>query len=182
MEYSMRDTPDGQVEIVFFPPTLVGTFPDREMARRVLTLLQGEGNDDPRKIAENVKPTKEEIAGAVGEPEQKPKASIFDQQPVQLPVPATKPSQRTFKRTDLRELTEEQKDEAFRRLTDGEKMKDVVCDMDIDMPKLRGSWAAHKHHLQKHMAEGGKEHCKFCQKLFTPSISSPDTCARCSDD
>jgi hypothetical protein len=48
------------------------------------------------------------------------------------------------------------------------------------MGQLRGIWAAHKSWMQKHIQEGGKIACSLCTRPFMPSISHPDTCARCS--
>jgi len=80
------------------------------------------------------------------------------------------------------DLTDEQIATAFRRIAEGEKLVVVAPDFGLTMGQLRGMWANHKRQLQKHIAEGGQVPCALCTKLFTPSISHPDTCARCSHE
>lgn len=80
------------------------------------------------------------------------------------------------------ELTEAQIEAAFARIASGEKIAPVAADLGITMYSLRGMWAAHRRHMQKHIADGGQEECALFAKPFTPSVSSPDKCARCAKE
>ena len=65
---------------------------------------------------------------------------------------------------------------AFKRLSAGEKLGDVARDMGGDWRSLRGRWANHKRYL----VAAGQQPCSMCSRPFTPSVSSPDMCARCA--
>lgn len=203
MSYALRDRPDGQVELVFLRPTLIGTFPDRDLARRVCVLLEND-EDLPEDILPDDGPSDLELEDAAGEqtlralvttspdpvqptlsagpPSTKasPKAPK-KRQASTLPVPAEKRLPPVpIKTVEPAHLTEDQKDAAFARLGAGEKLAAVAADFDITMNQLRGMWANHKRQLQKYMAEGGQQPCQLCGRQFTPSPSHPDTCSRCS--
>ena len=85
-----------------------------------------------------------------------------------------------LKQLDTADLTPEQTQQAFARIQLGDKIHDVAKDFGLTMGQLRGKWANSKRQLQKHLAEGGQQPCSLCAHPFTPSISNPDTCARCS--
>lgn len=116
-------------------------------------------------------------------PPQTPKPRQDRSTTVQLPAVVDVPT-----RTALlpvvqpKDLTEAQIAEAYNRIALGEKIGVVAPDFGLSFGVLRAMWANHKRQLQKHLAEGGQEACIGCGKMFTPSITSPDKCARCSHE
>lgn len=201
MTYMLRDRPDGQIEIVVTQPTVVGVFAEREVAERVCVFLQedenhGKVDDQPANFAKataDVAEAEAEIMAEVasvapvaggGVPSfLRPQARQERRKSTRLPVEVDEPTKTVqLVVTRPKHLTEEQTEQAFSRLTAGEKLNDVAPDFGLTMHQLRGIWANHKRQLQKHLAEGGQVACAFCSKPFTPSIASPDKCARCSHD
>lgn len=207
MTYQLRDRPDGQIEIVVLRPETVGTFADRAIAAKVLTFLQeeeafapAEAGVEPRGLfganldaeaATVVEDVLKDLAppapprGAAssapasgrqrrsGQPAdaatQLP-AVVRDQPRPPVPVKVRLPAS----------LSEDQRDAAFARLAAGEKTAAVASDFGLGMAQLRAIWSHHKRQLQPMMAGAGREKCRLCQAEFTPSLSHPDTCARCS--
>lgn len=190
MSYELRERPDGQVEIVILTPVLFGVFPTRDFGTRVLALLRQSAAPAPGPSPDTpvLRHRSSYPRGRVPEPPGKdaaPPAADPDPQPVPaLPVPVTTPSPVPVLRRSpgLSPLTDEQKEAAFARLTSGEKIAAVAPDFGVTMQQLRGMWASYKSGLQRHFAEGGQQPCSLCRKPFTPSLSRPDTCARCSHE
>lgn len=190
MSYMLRDRPDGQVEIILTKPILIGIFPERDIAQRVCTFLQEDAVDwhaeEPAAVADDAR------ADDMIDPEEAERAlrALVDKtrnppppQPVRnLPVHVPERPKQPPILTPVAPvaLTEDQKSAAFRRISEGEKIAVVAPDFGLTMHQLRGIWAAHKSWLQKHLAEGGQIACSLCTRPFVPSISHPDTCARCS--
>jgi hypothetical protein len=79
-------------------------------------------------------------------------------------------------------MTDAQMEEAFTRIVGGEKLSVIAPSFGLSTGQLRSVWAQQCRALQQHLAEGGQIACKMCRTSFTPSISHPDTCARCSRD
>ena len=198
MTYMLRDRPDGQIEIIVVQPAVVGVFAERDVAERVCVFLQddenhGQVDDQPANFAAakaDVEAAEAEavaevvLSGQGGVPAfSKPQPRQERRKPGLLPAEVDEPT-RTVQLVVARpkHLTEEQAEQAFARLSGGQKLADVAPDFGITMNQLRGIWANHKRQLQKHLAEGGQEACTICAKPFTPSIASPDKCARCSHD
>lgn len=184
MNYELRDRPDGQVEIVLNRPELVGVFPERDVARKVLLFLTASEAETVDEVAplggEPVEPWQPDDVQTEGSPA-RPKAGRATK--VQLPaVVEDKPRPPVWLKPAPPALTEAQKDKAFERITAGEKLGAVAADIGVSMQQLRGAWAHHCRTLQAHLAGGGLQPCSLCGKPFTPSISNPETCARCSHD
>lgn len=188
MSYMLRDRPDGQVEIVLSKPILVGVFPERDIAQRVCAFLRDAAIEWPEDEPAGFATASADVADAEAEdldlvaetvaPKARRARAKAD---INLPaVIDEKPRPPVFLTISAPNLTEDQKETAFRRIAEGEKIAVVAQGIGITMSVLRGMWANHKRGLQKHIAEGGKIACCGCKKLFMPSISSPDTCARCS--
>jgi len=182
MTIMMRDRPDGQVEIVLCRPEVVGIMSDRDMAARFVAFLQADDpdliEDEPSGFATAAADVAEVAAldlEDVAPPVRKPTRSA-----VNLPAVVSDKPQPPVVFAAPKELTEAEVAAAFDRLHLGEKLTAVAQDMGITMGRLRGMWASHLKGLQRHMAEGGQQPCTLCRRPFTPSISSPDTCARCS--
>ncbi|ARE40886.1 hypothetical protein RGUI_2745 [Rhodovulum sp. P5] len=173
MSYHMRDRADGQIEIIFLRPTLIGIFPDRDLARRVCILL--EADDEGIRDDDDAAPTEADTAPETAS-ERAPET------PVALPVPvAPRPtSPARLPPAPPVELSEEQREAAFARIIDGEKIARIAPDFGLSMGQLRGMWAHHCRTAQRHIAEAGPQECRLCGKTFTPSVTNPDTCARCS--
>ena len=192
MTFMLRDRPDGQVEIIIQRPILVGVFPERDMAERVCALLQADDpelpEDHPSGFATAAADVEETVRAFVAEQEDKTRNVLFPQYGesdipkanLPVPVPEAPRAPAMLKVLTPHALTEAQIDAAFSRIAGGEKLSDVARDIDLPMGQLRGMWANHKRQLQKHMADGGQQPCSLCEKPFTPSVSHPDTCARCS--
>ncbi|NTT88245.1 hypothetical protein [Tabrizicola fusiformis] len=187
MSYMLRDRSDGQVEIILSKPILIGIFPERDVAQRVCSLLQEEAVDWPEEqpagfatAAADVAEAEREALSEVVEVLpgwRKSRARTVRNLPVVVPE---KPVAPVFLTPMAPELTDAQRDIAFRRIAEGEKLGAVAASFGLPMGVLRGMWGNHKRQMQKHLSEGGKIACQTCQRPFVPSISNPDTCARCS--
>ena len=189
MTYMLRDRPDGQVEIILSKPILVGVFPEREVAQRVYTMLQEEEEtESPEDKRGSISLAAQDVADAeaddLADLMPKPAKSRVKRRAVRnLPaIVPDKPVAPPFIKPDPLFLTEEQKDIALRRITGGEKVSAVALDLGVSFAQLRGWWTGQKRHLQAHIAEGGKIPCSSCKRPFMPSVSHPETCARCSHE
>lgn len=185
MSYMMRDRPDGQFEIVLQKPILVGVFPERDTAERIVAFLQTNDVDliegEPASWSKAKRDVEEATKAETLEdiPETYPKQA--EQPKVKAATPAVvAPKRPPAIRVEKTDLTFEQTEAAFARISNGEKIGDVAPDFGVTMGQLRGLWANHCRKLQLHLAEGGQIECINCKKAFTPSLSHPDTCARCS--
>lgn len=183
MSYMLRDRPDGQFEIVLSRPILVGIFPEKETASRVMFFLQEEETelvDDAsasfgqalRDAAAAEADTQAALLDVVDVPEASP--------PALLPVVVVKPKANPVALVPRVLLSDEQTEAAFARIIAGEKIGVVAPDFGLTMQQLRGLWANQCRKIQAHLAEGGQVPCKMCRTKFMPSLSHPDTCARCS--
>lgn len=207
MSYMLRDRPDGQVEIILTKPILVGIFPEREVAQRVCTFLREEAIDWPTEEAASFSRASADVAEALeanlddlveaedadeaGEArlrdlveKSRPAPALASPPPVRnLPaVVQEKPVAPVFLTDTPITLSPQQQTAAFKRIAEGDKLSVVALELGVGMPQLRGMWTGYKRRMQKHLAEGGQVACTLCTKPFTPSISHPDTCARCSHD
>jgi hypothetical protein len=204
MTFMLRDRPDGQIEIVVNRPQVIGVFTDRDYAQKFFVFLQdedafGQVEDAPAGFATASADVKEAELGDIAEvaamdqrlpaflrpvappPSPKPRQDRLDA--IQLPAVVEPPKRTALVAVEQpRHLTEEQLAQAFDRITMGEKLAVVAPDFGLTLNQLRGMWANHKRYLQKHLAEGGQIACALCTEPFTPSISSPDKCARCSHE
>lgn len=206
MSYYLRDRSDGQVEILLFRTVQVGLFPNWSSAEAARTFLKADEGELPLPEAAGFGQTKKDVEKAftldlntisrfviqngqvyINEPpfdscavttrvrkapqRRRNLPAIVKDKP-QMPV--------QLKDLDTVELTADQSQQAFARIQQGEKIHDVAKDFGLTMGQMRSKWALHKRYLQKHLAEGGQQSCKFCARPFTPSISNPDACARCN--
>lgn len=187
MSYALRDRPDGQVEIIFSRPILVGVFPERDTAERICAFLKDDQPELPEALPINFREAKADAAEAEtsdlsdllrAAPKPVRKAARRRQSLPVAPVRPVAPVQRSLEAPQ--DLTEEQVADAFARIQTGEKIPAVAMDFGMSMFQLRGMWANHKRQMQRFIADAGQQPCAHCQRPFTPSISHPDTCARCS--
>lgn len=190
MTFLLRDRPDGQVEIIIYRPVLIGIFPERGIAQKVCAFLQEDETyglvDDAvagfataaADVSDAISEDLEGLAQKGSPTVRKPRASVRN-----LPaVVEEKPRAPAFFTPTPAMLTEAQREAAFRRIAEGEKIAVVAQKCGVTMGQLRGMWANHKRQMQQHLAEGGQIACALCTHPFTPSISHPDTCARCNHE
>lgn len=190
MTITLRDRPDGQIEVLVQKPVVVGVLADRDLAERFvafLTLEDDAAEEDSVRIATdgNDEVAQEldlaQIAQEVAPVPPKPRPKRRSQRE-QLPAVIEKPKAPALLPVVRPALTDVQLDEAFGLLGGGEKLSAVAIRFGVPMSQLRGYWAQHRKQVQRHLADGGQQPCSLCQKPFTPSISHPDTCARCSHE
>lgn len=189
MSYMLRDRPDGQFEIVMSRRILVGIFPEKDTASRVMFFLQEDDIDLTEDAPALFGRASQDVAEAYEAADIGPVEIMPREKPAkaprsashQLPAVIDKP-QAARQLVVTTKLSDEAQTAAFARIAAGEKLAVVAPDYLLTMFQLRGLWANHLRHTQKHMAEGGKVACGMCKTPFTPSISHPDTCARCSRD
>ncbi len=182
MTYMLRDRLDGQVEIILQQPILVGIFAERESAQRVCAFLSETALEMPEDQPAGFATATADVAELEAEIESlDPPVFMPSRRNLPAIVP-DKPSAPAFLKLAPTELTEDQREAAFRRISEGERLSDVAVDIGVGIAQLRGMWTGHKRRLQAHIAVGGQIQCKMCTKEFTPSISHPDTCARCSHE
>ncbi|OJY36344.1 MAG: hypothetical protein BGP11_08340 [Rhodobacterales bacterium 65-51] len=190
MTITLRDRPDGQVELVVQKPVVVGVLADRDLAERFVAFLTGEDDAEQAELVlgsvtapdDGVERIDlEQIAEELAPTGPARKASSRSRK-AQLPVVVEKPKAPALLPVVRPALTDAQLDEAFGLLGGGEKLSAVAIRFGVPMSQLRGYWAQHRKQMQRHLADGGQQPCSLCQKPFTPSISRPDTCARCSHE
>ena len=188
MSYYLRDRSDGQVEILLFRTVRVGLFPNWSSAEATRTFLKTDEGELPLPEAAGFGQAKKDVEEAASidldavEAETAPPVRKARARTRNLPaIVKDKPQMPVqLKQLDTADLTPEQTQQAFARIQLGDKIHDVAKDFGLTMGQLRGKWANSKRQLQKHLAEGGQQPCSLCAHPFTPSISNPDTCARCS--
>lgn len=186
MTYMLRDLPDGQVEITISRPLRVGILSDRDMAARFVAFLQHEEPDLIEEQPPGFATAQADSAAAVTldldeivteTPKPRRQRGVAN-----LPVLADVPTRTALLPVARLTLTDAQREVAFARLGGGESIASVAPDFGLSQAQLRGAWGHHCKVMQRHLAEGGQQPCSLCQKPFTPSISHPDTCARCSHE
>lgn len=196
MTYQLRDRPDGQVEIIIHRPVLVGVFPERATAERVCLLLQAEEPELPEDAPAGFATASSDVAEAQSTSiealaDELVETRITTRSPAmrrrtksQLPaVIEEKPRPPAFYARRIPEgLTEVQIDAAFGRIAAGEEIAVLARELVLSQAQLRGMWSQYRRHMQAHIAQGGPQPCSMCATPFVPSISQPDTCARCSRD
>lgn len=205
MTYQIRDRQDGMFEIVIMKPVLAGIFPERETAEQFCAYLTDNEpefpSDDPASFGQALRDVKDaegdgvlddlDAANAEKAGVRKPVAAPAGEA-VNLPAIRRSPYVPAVKNEKPRmpvqinpasywPLSEQEALTALMRVHQGEKMKEIVKDYpQITMLQLRAKWANHKRNLQSYMAEAGPQPCTMCAREFTPSVSNPYTCARCS--
>lgn len=192
MELKIREAKSGQFELVQSVPTVIGSFPDREMARKVMLFLVEEALDQAQDRVQEEKPATSILPPKPPAPKPAPKAK---------PEPKPKPSAPLHH--DSTEWTEPELKEAFAALSAGEKLTMVAARFGKSWTVLRAKWAVHRkntspqaatttlpavvddmHPLTKAtqaIAELSEQpECKLCGKPFTQTPEQLDLCARCS--
>jgi len=191
--FELRGRPDGMIEIVVSTPTLVGIFPDREIAARVCAFLQAEDHEVPELAASNLETASLDalpgeaaavsLADAVVKTEPAALRGIANARANLPAVVTSQPSAPARIEHGIpARLTDDQMNAAFRRIVDGEKIASIAPDFGLSMPQLRGLWANHRRKMQEYIASDGQKACVLCQRPFTPSLTHPDTCARCNHE
>lgn len=191
MTYILRDRPDGQYEIVVSRPVLVGIFPERDTAEQFRAFLQSDepelADDHPEsfpRVMHSLEPASDDDLSAIEESEAAPvrrPATPKARAPKALPAVVDTPlPPAQIQQPVSWTLSDEDTQRAFARLQQGERVTDVARSLGVNMGQLRSKWACQKRNLQKYMASAGPQPCAFCAREFTPSITNPYACARCS--
>ena len=185
MSYMLRHRPDGQFEIVLNKPILVGIFPDEGLASKVMFFLQ---EDDEEMVEDSTA----SFGQALRDTRAVEAELMAELQAIEVPKPAAPPlkllpalisklkAPAVLVVSDR--LTEDQIDAAFSRIDAGEALAKVAADFGLTMGQMRSLRGQQARKIQQHLADGGKVICQMCKEKFTPSLSHPDTCARCSRD
>lgn len=190
MTFVLRDRPDGQVEIIINRPVLIGIFPERESAQKVCAFLQedeafGLVDDAVAGFATAAADVSDALAETLDDLAAPEPAPVRKRRRIVRNLPAVvdeKPRPPVFLTPSAPSLTDAQRDDAFRRIAEGQKLSAVAPEFGLTMGQLRGIWANHKRNMQRHLSDGGQIACGLCARPFTPSLSHPDTCARCSHE
>ena len=188
MSYFLRDLPDGQVEIGLFRPVQVALFPNWSAAEVARTYLKDEQPELPDDRPVNFKEARPDAAEAAAldlselvPDEPKPVRKSVHSRIRNLPAVVSQPkAPAQASPAAPRELTDDQLQQAFSRIQNGESLREIALDYGVSTFQLSGLWDRHRRQMQKYMASAGQQPCRHCQRLFTPSISNPETCARCS--
>lgn len=205
MTLMLRDLPDGRVQISLVNPLVIATVRDREVAQAICVFVDADiadyaDEDCTGNAQTGVDPAEADaldltevgiqvavISGAelldLADTKIKaPKAPALrrSRRLGNLPVVAEVPRAPARLAAPKMALSEAQRDAAFMRLGGGEPIALVAQDFGVSQAQLRGAYGHHCKLIQRHLAEGGQQPCSLCQKPFTPSLSHPDTCARCS--
>ncbi len=193
MTVMLRDRPDGAVEILLMDPIILDVVASREMARFVCSYIGATELDVPELGACGFATAAADVAEAEAEAVALAEAAVDAAPPAGGGVrtsSANLPAVREDRpRAPARiehgvpaRLTDDQLTAAFRRIVDGEVVAAIAPDFGLSMPQLRGMWANHRRKMQEHIAVDGQKPCVLCQRPFMPSLSHPDTCARCSHE
>jgi|GEM_PF-2436557 len=182
MEYRISRTQQGEFELAQVVPHVIGTFPDKGMAEKVMWLLS---KDRPLDEGEPASAANDHMDAPITPPV------------IENTVPA--------KAAGV-EDTSDRLAAAFSRLENGEKLKAVAEDLGIPWTSLRGSWSQHARRIGKKAstpsqalvvcdkphpldvvksaiaAVNDMEDCRNCGRSFTPSEQSIELCARCAKD
>lgn len=182
MTIMLRDRPDGQVEVVLNRPEVIGVMRDHDFAAQFVAFLTE--RDPELKLAGDVVPftddTIEELVAVINASDGTEVARHLQAVSRQLPTVSAKPKLPARPKPLPMSLTESQREAAFDRIQEGEPLAAVAACYDVAPAQLRGAFGAYRKSLQRHLAEGGQVPCRLCQTSFIPSISHPETCARCS--
>lgn len=180
MGYYMRDRPDGQVEIVLSNPILIGTFPDRAIARRVCELLQTDAIDWPEETrSSSATPAAADISPEVSADHVAPRINITVTDAAD-PVAQRMPAMVAAAVDAGVAQTQPDWEAMFARLEAGEPLTAVAVEYGVPMTSLRARWVARPRPGEG--SAGGQVNCSLCSRPFRPSLASPDKCARCSRD
>ena len=188
MNCFLRDRSDGQVEIVILRTVQIGLFPNwntAEAARNFLNDSEPElPADDPSRFAQAARDVAEadDLSGILPKdaaPVRKSRHRTRNLPAIISPAPQAPVQRHVLVPHDL---SDEQIQQAFARVQQGENIHAVAKEFGLVMGQLCTMWASHKRRMQRHMAESGPQPCRHCQRLFIPSITHPETCARCSRD
>lgn len=184
MSYFLRDRSDGQVEIVLLRTVQVGLYPNWTAAEGARTFLKDEQPELPDDRPVNFREAKEDVADDLSgllPAVPKPVRKSTPRQRRNLPAMVAQPKAPVRKVLAApHQLTDEQLGQALLRIQQGEGLRDIAPDFGVSMFVLADAWESHRREMQAFMASAGQQPCRDCGRQFTPSISSPETCARCS--
>ena len=188
MSYYLRDRSDGQVEIVLHRTVQVGLYPNWSAAEDARTFLK----DDQPELPDDSPACFARINSDAGEAASFDPSGLLSEDPAPVRKPArrrnrNRPAVVSKPRAPIQttiaappRLAGDRLQQALSRVQMGDSLRDIAQDFGVSMFVLSSAWERHKREMQVFMASAGQQPCAHCQRLFTPSISNPDTCARCS--
>lgn len=188
MSYILRDRSDGPVEVLFFRPILVGLCDSWTEAEQLRVFLKDEHPELPDLPPVNFWEARKEEAEAsaldlsdLATPAVAPVRKSAARCVRNLPAPVSQPKAAVRKAAPAPvELTDDQLRHALGRIQQGDSLREVAQDSGVSMFELSTAWDRHRREMQTFMASAGQQPCKHCGRRFTPSISHPETCARCN--
>lgn len=179
MEFRLDERADGSVVIVRIAPVVIGTFADRAIAEKVLSFLVEDALDEAA----------EELETVTGDSAPKLPAPT---EPVQAPskVPAAPRVPAILVKDESSEDADEGSDDvwcdreleqAFERISNGEKLTKVARDFKKSWTVLRGKWAQHRKARTREEDNHERVQCSLCDRSFVPTPGNMELCARCRD-
>lgn len=188
MEFRIQKTDTGLFEIIRTQPVVVGSFPDKAMARKVMSFL---------------------VEDAMENMEAEPPALPAPEETSPAPEPTPEPAN-----VQPVDWTEAELEAAFGALAAGQKVKDVADQHGKSWTVLRGKWAAEKKRRMDAPVESSappapvvklptvtgdnappivkvtqaitelndQPECRLCGRQFEQSPDRLDLCAGCSHD
>lgn len=194
MDLKIRKTEGGQFELVQSIPTVIGSFADQAMARKVMLFLVEDALDQTQDRVQENKPAAFILPPEPPAPKPAPKAK---------PALKKEPKPSAPVQADSTDWTEAELKDAFAALSAGEKLTDVAAGFGKSWTVLRAKWAAYRKNnatqttpttlpavvddthpltkVSKAVAELSEQpNCKLCNKPFTQTPDQLDLCARCS--
>lgn len=207
-KYDIRARADGQTDVIEMREMVLGSFAETVHAEAFLKMLNGQivvvsealdeaGQPVTLKIPQStVQATGDSVELASPSPQQieicpEQESSAEEAEPAQFPAPSRRAKRDDPGEEDHKPLpppaakldaSPEDLKAAFGLIDGGAKLKEVAELYGWPWHSLRGLWANEVRHRQKEIASAGPVNCSICSREFTPSVSSPDLCARCAKD
>ncbi|MDO5648370.1 hypothetical protein [Paracoccus sp. (in: a-proteobacteria)] len=169
--------PDGGVEVRQITETVIATFTDPAHAALFCAALTADETPDARFFDH-----------AEGQPDAAPAPVAVVAVQNETDTPPNRQARRDEMDDDRPrqppETTVQASDDdlqwAFARIESGDKIQDIAAEKGWNWRSLRASWSRECQRRQKEVAASGPVNCTLCDRAFTPSLSNPDTCARCA--
>lgn len=183
VQYTLRELADGQAEVVEVREAVIGTFVQVDHARQFCEMLNHLTAPKPARPAPEPAAAYPRTEKRQAERDERTDATNAEapMPPAPAPVPSAVAVEKPAAPVKMcADLGEEVMNPAFERLERGEKLQAVAADLSVPWPSLRGAYAGYKGRRQREIARGGMATCSLCSKEFMPSVTSPDTCARCT--
>lgn len=178
MQFNIIENEDGTFALQKFEPVLVGTFPDRGVAQKVLDFLVEEAMDELSEMTPK-------IIGFDGttKPSERARRDAATAEAVQPDgaEPETEPTAEGPGPDYQEDWTDAEVTSAFAELEQGHPLKIVAEQYGKNWRVLRAKWAAEKKRRAADAApdEDDREECRLCGRPFRPTPERMDICSRC---